>query len=63
MIDPVTADDVKFCRSQIEIEAGLNNTQFLTDRRKPLAQALEEMKTRRPPRSLFDLCESGYCEF
>jgi hypothetical protein len=46
----------------IQIESGLNE-QFLTDRRKPLAQALKEMKAQRPARSLFDLCEGGYCEF
>lgn len=47
----------------IDIETGLNGTQFLTDRRKPLALALEDMKAQRPARSLFDLCEGGYCEF
>jgi hypothetical protein len=47
----------------IEIESGLNGTQFLTDRRKPLAQAIEEMKAQRPENSIFDLCEGGYCEF
>lgn len=47
----------------VKIEAGLNGTQFLTDRRKPLAQALEEMAARRPEKSIFDLCEGGYCEF
>lgn len=47
----------------IEIEAGLNGTQFLTDRRKPLSEALEDMKAERPPQSIFDVCESWYCEF
>lgn len=47
----------------IKIEAGLNGTQFFTDRRIPLLQALEEMKAQRPVASLFDLCEEGYCEF
>lgn len=56
-LTPATISD------NIKIEAGLNGTQFLTDRRKPLANALEEMKVQRPARSLFDLCEEGYCEF
>jgi hypothetical protein len=46
-----------------EIEAGLNGSQFLTDRRVPLLQAIAEMESQRPTRSLFDLCEGGYCEF
>lgn len=54
---PDTVSDI------INIEAGLNGTQFFTDRRRPLPEALKEMKARRPERSIFDLCESGYCEF
>lgn len=46
----------------INIEDALNG-QFLTDRRVPLAQALDEMKASRPSSSLLDLCEEGYCEF
>jgi hypothetical protein len=54
---PETVSDI------IGIESGLNGTQFFTDRRKPLRQALEEMKAKWPAQSLFDLCEGGYCEF
>jgi hypothetical protein len=46
-----------------EIEASFGGTQFLTSRRKPLLIALEEMKASRPERSLFDICEAGYCDF
>jgi hypothetical protein len=63
-LKPETISDV------IKIESGFNGTQFLTDRRKPLDQALEEMRAKQaaaraeqPERSLFDLCEGGYCEF
>ena len=44
-----------------EIEAGLGGTQFLTDKRIPLLEALERMKSQRPEKTLFDICDSGYC--
>lgn len=56
-LSPDTISDV------IKIEAVFNGTQFLTDQRIPLVQALKKMKAKRPERSLFDLCEGGYCEF
>jgi hypothetical protein len=56
-LSPDTISDI------IKIEKSFNGTQFLTDRRKPLDQALKEMEASRPARSLLDLCEEGYCEF
>ena len=43
------------------IESGLGGTQFLTNKRKPLLEALEDMKNERPSETLFDGCDIGYC--
>ena len=44
-----------------EFESRWNGTQFLTDKRKPLPEALEEMKNNISKKESLDFCESGYC--